>query len=324
MTRPKTPSSTNRQQEAEDRAAVEAALESFDSDIDRTTKRLEVERLSDLTRAGAACLRDRWLDLPSALRRRVVHQMVSEAEEQVERNYDRAMLVAMDDPETDIRLAALEGLWEYDDPSLLASLLERIIEEPDDTLRGTMTEALGRFALLAELGQLDEPLVERLRETLLTLLEDESTTVRQRAIEGAGYFADDRDVIEAIEDAYASRDTDSRASALRAMGRQADPRWVESIGVEFSSHEPELRYEAARAAGQNGDPRLVPGVIDLTADEDLEVRLAAIAALGQLGGRLAVNALRRLVQSQTPAVADAAEDALNEAYLTTGELRPPV
>ena len=325
MTRLRMLSSTNHQQEADDRAAVDAALHDIQATAADPSARLPVEGLSDLSRAGAACLRANWPDLPHDVRLRVARQMLEEAEAHVERDYTRAMFVAFADVAPEVRVAALEGLWEDASSALLEQLLSEIADEPNDELRAAEAEALGRFALLAEMGDLNLALSERVRETLLTIIDsDETPTVRQRALESVGYLSGDADVVAAIDDAYHSGSQELRVSALRAMGRQADQRWVETIGREFSSREPELRFEAARSAGQNGDPRFVPGVIDLTEDEDLEVQLAAIAALGELGGRLAINALRRLSESDVPAIAEAASDALNSAYVLAGDLRPPI
>jgi HEAT repeat protein len=73
-----------------------------------------------------------------------------------------------------------------------------------------------------------------------------------------------------------------------------------------------------------GDPRSVPDVVDVTSDSDSEVQLAAIAALGAIGGQMAVSALRRLQQEDSPIIAQAADDALQEALIMANPLRPPV
>ncbi|HYI15617.1 MAG TPA: HEAT repeat domain-containing protein, partial [Thermomicrobiales bacterium] len=162
-----------------------------------------------------------------------------------------------------------------------------------------------------------------LRVTLLRVLEnDVSPEVRRRALESAGYLADDPDVVRQIEDAYESGIHALRVSALHAMGRQADTRWLDIVHHELTSDEPELRFEAVTATGTIGDERSVVELIDRLRDDDVEVQMAAIAALGAIGGRLAISALRKLTEDDSPAIVDAADDALEEALLTSNPLRP--
>jgi len=284
---------------------------------------LPVERLSDLSRAAATRLKARWPELPRDLRLDVVRSMLTDSETQVERSYARAMLVAFDDPDSEVRLVALDGLWELDTAAFLESLLGRVSSEDNAALRASEVEALSRFALQMELGKLDQHLSGRLRTQLLASLADPVPEVRGRALEAAGYLANDSEVTAAIDAAFRSGEPAARVSALRAMGRQADARWVEAIGQDLASDEPEMRYEAAKAAGENGDPRLAPALIDLTDDDDLEVQLAAVTSLGQIGGGLAINALRRVAQNAAAAVAEAAQEALDGAYVTAGDMRAP-
>jgi HEAT repeat protein len=284
---------------------------------------LPVELLSDLSRAGARLLRERWSGLSHATRLRLMLAMVDDAEVHIERDYSRAMLVAFEDSDPEIRRAALEGLWENDESVVCDLVLERLGTEPDADVRAAVAETLGRFALKAELGELDARCSDAVRTGLLHLaVDDPSRIVRDRALESAGYFSDDAQVTELIEAAYASDIPESRLSAIRAMGRQVDSRWLPEIGMELSNSDPEVRFVAVNAAGAAGDQRLAPALVDLLGDDDAEVRMAAIGALGVIGGRLAVNALRKLVQDESPAIADAAQEALDEALLLAGEVHP--
>ena len=82
---------------------------------------------------------------------------------------------------------------------------------------------------------------------------------------------------------------------------------------ELTNPSAEIRYEAARAVGEMGDEAHVLALVPLADDDDdTEVRLAAIWSLGQLGGRQAAVALIRLKSSDEPAIAEAADEALNE------------
>lgn len=312
--------STNQLPDENSQDAIDRVLARLGSTSDGA---MLVEPLSDLSRAAAAYLAERWPELPAATRRAAVRAMREDAELQIEHNYDRALLVAMHDEDAETRLAALDGLAELESPTFCSALLASIDHEPDERVRAAKAIALGRFALQAELNELDEQSADRVRETLLRLLEgDPSREVRRRALESSGYLADDPDVVREIDNAYESGDHALRVSALHAMGRQADTRWLDLVHHELTSDDPELRYEAVLAVGTIGDERSVVELIDRLRDDDVEVQMAAIASLGAIGGRLAISALRKLTEDDSPAIVDAAEDALEEAQLTSNPLRP--
>jgi HEAT repeat protein len=311
--------STSQRLQDDEKRAIDEALRQL---AEPEAPELSLEALSDLSRPACAYLRSRWSDLPPAVRVRVVSAMRTDAEAHIEHNFNRALRIALDDADAATRLAAAEGLAEDESTDFLDVLLDRIEREESDAVRAVEAQALGRFALLAELEALDLSLAARVRNTLLRLIEDDpSTEVRRRALESAGYLSDD-EVAAEIERAYDSGEYVLQVSAIHAMGRQADARWMEFVHQEMTSNEPELRYEAAVAAGAIGDQQSVAAVVDLLADDDAEVRLAAIAALGAIGGTLAINTLRRLVRDESEATADAAEEALEEALLASDPLRP--
>jgi HEAT repeat protein len=202
-------------------------------------------------------------------------------------------------------------------------LLSIIEQEPDDRVRAAEAMALGRFALQAELDELDPQICDPVRESLgRVLTDDPSPDVRRRALESAGYLAGDPEIIRRIEEAYDSGEHMLRVSALHAMGRQADTRWLDILHDEFTSDDPELRFEAVTAAGTIGEERSVVELIDRLRDDDVEVQMAAIAALGAIGGKFAISALRRLTEDDSEAIADAAEDALEEALIAANPMRP--
>ncbi len=202
-----------------------------------------------------------------------------------------------------VRSAAIQGLWENEDPSLIRKLLPIMQSDPVPGVRASAAEALGRFAMLTEYGKLPPETGDLLAENLLAVFNDtaEDTDVRRRALEAAAYLSRS-DVREAITEAYDSDDPELRASALFAAGRNLDPSWLETLLDETVSELPELRYEAAVAIGEYEDDRGVPNLIRLTGDDDAEVRLAAITALGKIGGREAKCHLEELTRSDDEAV----------------------
>lgn len=305
-----------------ERESTDGTVDGVDAFIDAISDQPDTQPvtspLSDLDRAAASRLRSRWLQIPDHIRATIVRTMVEDAEDHIERHYARAFIVACDDPDADVRLAAFDGLWENETPELLDLLFSRSADEPDARVREAMAIALGRFAFDSD----DDNRTDAIRAVLFDLWEgDAATDVRRRALESLGFLEGD-DIIEAIEDAFASSVVELRASALQAMGRQASDRWIDACLQELRSDDPELRFEALVAIGSIGHQRTVGAVIDAIDDEDTEVALAAIAALGAIGGPMAINRLRQLVQDGNQAIAEAAEDALQEASIMARPLRP--
>ena len=136
---------------------------------------------------------------------------------------------------------------------------------------------------------------EALLETIYQSTEE--IDVRRRAIESIGYSGDSR-VSKIIEAAYYDENIKMRVSAIFAMGRNADMRWIPQVVAELDSNQAELRFEAARACGE------------LEAKAEM-----AIWALGRIGGDVARAALEACLESDSEALALAAEDSLDELNL---------
>jgi HEAT repeat protein len=174
--------------------------------------------------------------------------------------------------------------------------------------------ALGRFVLMFALGHLRERHFEKVEEGLRRSLEDdlEEEEVQARALEAIG--ACDRPwVRQAILQAYEGEAAGLRVSALHAMGRSCELRWLPSLIEELGSDDPQMRYEAAVSLGSLADRQAVSHLAPLLHDPDPEVKDAAITALGQIGGSGVKSLLRPLLHASSPGVQEAAAAALAEA-----------
>lgn len=324
MATKKTRFSTSRNRAIEERAAIDIVIDGLSDRQTNDVSSDDLESLSDLSRPAAERLAKRWLDIPHPVRTRLVNRMVSLFETDIEHHFDEALVVALDDIDDDIKLVAFGGLTDTTVSSLLHYLTHRLPSESNPTVRAAGAEVSGQFALQSELNALDGQSKVLIRDTLYSFMDsDESEVVRLRALESAGYLVGEESVVQAIEAAWESGRHDAQVSALRAMGRQSDPRWLSLVLSEFANDEPEIRFEAVRAAGALGGQHIVPRIIDLTGDEDVEVQTAAIASLGMLGGDVALRALRHLERSESVAISDAAGAALDEALLVDNAARPP-
>jgi HEAT repeat protein len=235
------------------------------------------------------------------------------AEDNLELNFETAFRSFLTDVSAEVRLAAVQGLWESTDPKLIRQISSLLRTDPEESVRAAAATTLGQFVLLGELGKLRDRYRDELRTTLIEVVDDqdESVTVRRRALEALGPINHEL-VTMMVESAYESDEEEMQLSAIFAMGRSADERWMPILELEANSERPENRYESAVALGEMDDPGATQLLIRMIDDPDRVVLLAAIASLGKVGGRDAQRALRRLQQHPDEVLRVAAEEALNE------------
>ncbi len=280
--------------------------------------------LSGLTRGESGPVREVWPTLPVERRRRLVRAMNDLAELSVELDFARVLRIAMRDIDADVRMHAIEALWEYEGADLLTALLGVVQYDESAQVRQAAAKALAPFAVRAVTGNVPEPLVTHLHDTLLATAQNlrEPIEIHRPAIESLGAFID-APVAALITDLYNRGDPEDRASALHAMGRSVDPRWLATVRAETEAEESEVRFEAARALGEIGQAEGVPDLIARLDDEDRAVRLAAVFALGQIGSRTATSALREhRADADDEDWTDAIDAALIEASYADQPLFP--
>ena len=248
-------------------------------------------------------------------RRDALKNMTELAEESIELNFDAIFRQCLGDEDGEVRQAAIEGLWENGERSLIEPLIKLCREDEDEAVRIAAAQSLGRFALRAELGSLLERDSQKVRTYLLELIEGDdepSEEVRRRAIESIAPINDSQ-VRSVILETYETASEALRTSAVFAMGQNGDPVWVPYVLEEMESTEPELRFEAAGAAGRIGDESLLPPLARMVDDENNEVQGAAVTAIAAIGSPLAQRVLRRLLEHANDNVRELALDAVESA-----------
>jgi HEAT repeat protein len=278
--------------------------------------------LSDLSSEDRAILREAWPQFPAERRRRIVSDLVTMAEDNIELDFRQVFLISLEDSDAQVRLTAIEGLYEDESKLLLGKLVRILRNDPNTKVREAAASALGRFTYRAQCEQLAPPQAEALRQALLESARDqnEKPDVRRRAIEALGYLDGDGEVEALIAEAYERGGTQAE-SALFAMGRSMDPRWTQIVLDELQSDKPAMRYEAARAAGEMVLEEALPQLVRMVNDKDPEVRLAAVWALGQIGGKPAAEALAPVLNSPEPAMREAAQEAMEEIAFASDPLK---
>lgn len=279
--------------------------------------------LSDLGRADVKAFAGQWPGIPEPRRAAIVRELVDLAENDVLLDFSRVFRAILGDPSPVVRQLAVSGLWEDESVDLIPILVGIMNGDDSSDVRAEAAVQLGRFSMLASFEELDEEDAGIVREALANAARSatQPELVRRRAMESLAPFGREANVNELIEAAFRSDDVAMRASAIFAMGRCSDRRWLKTIIAEFASSEPELRFEAARASGEMGDQETVSGLAGLINDDDTDVRHAAIAALGAIGGNGAIRVLSRYIDLCPPGDRELVADAMAEAELMTRAMR---
>ena len=298
-------------------ASLEQYLETL-ADDERPLRSADLMQLSDLTSEDLRLVASAWIDINAGRRTDVLTRLIQLSEENLEADFSDLFRHCLGDETPEVRAKAIEGLWECDDRALVTPLITLLSQDPSEDVRAAAAMALGKFALLSQTGKLLQKDGERIKQNLMRALldGDESLSVRRRAMEAVAPFNTD-DVQRVIQDAYKSSVHGMRYSAVYAMGKSCDPRWLPTILAELQNSDAAMRYEASNACGELGEESAVLHLIPLFEDDDHQTQISAIAAVGNIGGSLSRKALLRCIKSADDVAAEAAQEALDN--LDAGE-----
>ncbi len=186
---------------------------------------------------------------------------------------------AFDAPETTLRMAAIDGLSEINDPASKA-LLKKLYGSASVVDKRVLLDALGRNG---------DPEMTGL---LLQAANSSDQVTRLTAVRALGKSRD-RNVGPKMHELLAqNHDPLEAAEIARAMFQQGDATAMDE--TKYLAHHPsrpEVRAIAALALGEARDRSVVPELIKMMADVDADVRLATAVALSNYADRQAVKYL---------------------------------
>lgn len=285
--------------------------EIFDPDVSIVSSKLL--NLSGLSEEEAAIFKKYWDEAPTDRRLKLHDLLVTMTEDSPEADFETIFQVTLDDELPDLRVKAIEGLWECRERWLLNRLIAMATDDPVIRVRAVAAGALEKFVKLGVFEELRPALLTKVETALRGIIANylEDSMVRGRAVEAISPSLAE-DINDIIRSAYYSTEAPLKVSAIYAMGQHSDEGWLPVLLTELKSADSLLRYEAAHACGELGDERAVAGLIELIADPDSQVQEAAIEALGDIGGDDARKALQRCLSQPDPRLQEAARDALDE------------
>lgn len=273
----------------------------------------EMVELSNLTPEEISIFGDCWKKILPERKQQIMERLVELAEDNLVLNFDAIFRFCLKDDFDEVRCKAIEGLWENEEVSLIDPLIEMLEQDGSEIVQAAAAMALGKYAVLAELGKLREEYIPRLQEALLRAFKDKKKgpEVNRRALEAVAAVSIP-EVRDAIGEAYKSTLPGFKASAIYAMGKSCNNVWMPILVRELTSVDAEVRYEAAGACGEIEEEEFVPYLIQTVDDSDVDVRMAAIQALGKIGNAQAKECLRQCLESDNDAVRQMAEQALQD------------
>lgn len=241
----------------------------------------------------------------------------------------------LSDPDPDVRILAIQGLWDYPDPDVIDPLIDMADHDPDQQVRNRAVVALGRYVYEGEMADYDYdlgPLEDTIREAelpqasyqrvvafLLDIARNPSSPLdaQRYSIEALG-FSSDPEIADLVEQAYHNPNLDMKASALFAMGRSGLARWEPYVMAELDSPHPQVQLEAVRAAGELFLDEATPELLELARSAtDPDVRREAIWALGHTTSLEAWQLIDDIASDpgEDEETRQLAEAALDEYYL---------
>ncbi len=279
-----------------------------------------LHRFSDLAPEDLASFKDAWPKVPTARRQALLEDLEELAESDTLLNFDDLGRFALQDSDPQVRIRAINLLWETEDKKLIPVYLRMLTEDADTEVRAAAASALGLYVYLGELEEIPEETHKQVEDSLLTAATgDEPVIVRRRALESLGYSSRP-EVPPLVEAAYRKGNPDWLAAALFAMGRSANQRWRDNVMEMFDHASEQVRMEAVRAAGELSlDSARIPllKMLREEGEEDDDVRLTAIWALSQIGGEHVRDVLEGLLEaSEDDDEAGFLENALDNLSFT--------
>lgn len=275
--------------------------------------------LSDLDREDAATVAARWQTIAPEMRLGIIALALDIATSNIEMDFQRLAYIALEDPVPGVREAALyvlNDLGGRDTASRITSVLAR---ESNPGVIAAAASAAAPYVLQNELGQLDSATGDQ----LLAALRDQASAeplppeVLPPLVEAAAYAARPW-VDELIRTASYSDDRPARIAAVVAMGRTADPAWLEPLEELLESEDAEVRQRAVEACGEIASAEAVDMLAPLLDDDNLDVAAATLNALAEIGGPEALRHLQdfhdRVPESLQQDLDDAREAASGEIY----------
>lgn len=292
-------------------------------DLNELLTKSALSQLTSLTSSDLEFLKQFWAQTDTERRCNIISNLVKLGQSNFKLDFSSIFFFCLHDPDPEVRVNAIVGLEEEENYRYVSPLVHLLTEDSSVRVRETAARALGKFALLGEIGKLSASATNEVYQALLSVLDDKSTPITMKCLvlEAIAPLNLPR-VKSLIEEYYHNDDVKIKASALRAIGSNCNISWLADLLSELGNDNAEIRYEAVHAIGEIGSNEALPGLSRLLEDSDARVQEAAIKALGEIGGPEAMQSLNKLARNPQQRIRQAAKAALKELDFCEDPLSP--
>jgi HEAT repeat protein len=282
-------------------------------DSKKDIPRSHLSHYSDLDPKSLRLFLDVWPSVKPARKLLLLNELAAHLETDNIVSYEDIGRALLDDADGEVRARALLLLAESNDPKLASKLTDILLNDSELAPRMEAVNLIGEFILLGELEELSEDIQRKAEDALIKVIKSEDNpTLRKNALEALGYSSR-IEIIMLIESAFERTDPTWVASALRAMGRSHDERWLEDVIGKLLDDDPRIKFAAVEAAGELNIQDAGPILLKMLEDEEEndDVIAAAIWSLSQIGGDDArIYLLHLIEQTEDEDLTEFLEDAL--------------
>lgn len=279
-------------------------------------------RLSDMSDQDRTLFETLWSETSNTRKRVVVQHLADLSEENFYVEFGPIFALCLNDESNEVKIAALDGLWDTTDTTLIPAMLNALENDPTSTVRRSAAGALAHFVLMGEWDQIPASTQKSVVSKLLERYQEGETDdfVRAGILEALG-SSSQPEISSLIEAAYESGNNQLQTSALFAMGNSADPRWMSIVLGELESPYSDMRQMAARAAGEIGKSDAIEQLGELIYDEEFDIRTEAVVALGKIGGEMSERILSELADDpDAEDLHELIDEVLEEIDWMTGDI----
>lgn len=275
---------------------------------------------SDMTRNDARRLGQVWKDLPEESRVTIAEHVFAIGEDDLMLDFLRFYRLLLDDASAAVRQIAATALRPYEDESLIEPLTKVATSDPESEVRIAAVEALGAFVMQAEFGMLEPKAVKAVNKALASIMTDVAAPQRLRAaaLVALAVRGEDAQVAKTIAAFHGSGEPDLHLGAVQAMGRSGADRWLPLLETALRSADPDERQSAAASLANYEDDAVPMLTMAVREDQEAPVRLEAIQSLGTIGGRQALESLQALREYVSDDEVEAVDIAMGEAEALIG------
>ena len=231
-------------------------------------------------------------------------QMKTKEQKEAEGRLIAALVVALDDPDVEVRLSSAQALGSLSDPRAVEALLEALRSDRDAGVRKMAAWALGEIESPAAVSGLSQ-----------AARSDQSVDVRAMAVWAMGEI-ESPEAVPALGAALRDSEVEVRRMAVWALGEIERPESVEWLTPALGDGDVEIRRKAAWALGEIESPAAVSALGGALRDSDAEVRATAAWALGEIQSPSGVDALRTVIR-------DSDVEVRRKAVWALGEIQDP-